>query len=108
MCIGKVLHFTKQDQCNSNNKQFYFLGIHKKDAFCTPLDVTESHSLDFLLEAKQLFTEWRNSGIAGLTRETFLACLQSLEAMIELSIYLHNGHQFRYLTYIIISHILNY
>ena len=77
-------------QCNINGSQFSF-PVPKKDAFCTPLVVTESYSLDFLIKAK-------HSGNAGLTKENFLACLQSLEAMIELSIYLqlHNQLGFRY------------
>ena len=36
---------------------------------------------------------------AGLTKKIFLACIQSLGAMIELASYLHHQHEFRYVTH---------
>ena len=39
---------------------------------------------------------WKESGNAGLTKETFLVCIQSMGAMVELASYLHKRHGFRY------------
>ena len=55
---------------------------------CKPLE-QDSTLLNFLIQAKEIFTSWRDSGNAGLTKETFLACIQSIGAMIELTSYLH-------------------
>ena len=36
------------------------------------------------------------SGLAGLTKETFLACMHTLEPMVELTAYLQKNHEFSY------------
>ena len=63
---------------------------------CKPLE-QDSTSLNFLIQAKEIFTSWRDSGNAGLTKETFLACIQSIGAMIELTSYLHRRHRLQYI-----------
>jgi len=75
---------------------FYVIGIRKTDKFCKPLSVIERTSLDFLVQAKHISKKLYETGNAGLTRETFQACIQRIEAMIELVSYLHNKHDFRY------------
>ena len=44
-----------------------------------------------------MFSSWRDSRNAGLTRETFLACIQTMGAMPDLVMYLQEKHEFSYL-----------
>ena len=41
-----------------------------------------------------MFFNWRDSKNAGLTRETFLACTQTMEAIPDLATYLQEKHEF--------------
>ena len=63
---------------------------------CKPLE-QDSTSLSFLIQAKEIVTSWRDSGNAGLTKETFLACTQSIGAMIEQTSNLHRQHRLQYI-----------
>jgi len=67
------------------------------DELCTPLSINKRKSLDFLIKAKDVFLCWRESGNAGLSKETFIACIQSFSAIIELTSYLHHQHGFEYI-----------
>ena len=71
-------------------------GMRKRDELCTPLNIDDRNSLDFLIRAKEVFLRWRESHNAGLTKETFLACIQTIGAMIDLTKYLRDEHGFRY------------
>ena len=44
-----------------------------------------------------MFVCWRDSKNAGLNRETFLACTQTMGAIPDLSMYLQEKHGFSYL-----------
>ena len=44
-----------------------------------------------------MFVRWRDSKNAGLTRETFLACIQTMGAIPDLAMYMHEKHGFSYL-----------
>ena len=44
-----------------------------------------------------MFVSWRDSKSAVLTRETFLACIQTMEAIPDLAMYLQEKHGFSYL-----------
>ena len=52
--------------------------------------------LQFLLESKKMLLQWKMSDLAGLTKETFLACIHTLETMVELTAYLQKNHGFSY------------
>ena len=41
-----------------------------------------------------MFVSWRDSKNADLTRETFLACIQTIEAIPDLAMYLQEKHRF--------------
>ena len=74
---------------------FDFTGVTKNDAFSCPLSSSDDDSIDFqyLEEAKHIFDEWKQSGLSGLTSETFLACTQTIGAIPELVKYLNAQHQ---------------
>ena len=44
-----------------------------------------------------MFVSWKDSKNAGLTRETFLACIQTMGAIPDLAMYLQEKHGFSYL-----------
>ena len=52
-----------------------------------------SIGFQYLEEAKHIFDEWKQSGLSGLTSETFLACTQTIGAIPELVKYLNAQHQ---------------
>lgn len=52
--------------------------------------------MQFIREAIKIFTTWKDSGNAGLTNETFLACIQSFKAIVEITEYLVTNHRFLY------------
>ena len=60
---------------------FIFLGKKKRDDKCEPLCLTNEDGWKFLCIAANVLKQWKSSGLAGLTKETFTACLQSIEAM---------------------------
>ena len=51
----------------------------------------------YLKEAREIFVCWRDSKNAGLTRETFLACTQTMGAIPDSAMYLQEKHKFSYL-----------
>ena len=53
--------------------------------------------LSHLEEATEIFKEWHSSRKAGLTTETFTACIQTMSALPELASFLIKKHGFRYL-----------
>ena len=86
--------------CGWFDKQnfFYLLAERKRDPmYSTMKNAEESVSGTYLLEARQIFDEWRQTGIAGLTYETFAACIQTMGAVPELAEYLLDYHGFEYL-----------
>ena len=60
---------------------FIFLGKRKRDDKCEPLCLTNEDGWKFLCITANVLKQWKSSGLAGLTKETFTACLQSIEAM---------------------------
>lgn len=52
--------------------------------------------LQYLEEAKNILEEWKQTGNAGLTHETFSACIQTMGALPELAKYLLERHNFQY------------
>ena len=44
-----------------------------------------------------MFVSWGDSKNAGLTRETFFACIQTIKAIPDLAMYLQEKHGFSYL-----------
>ena len=66
---------------------------------CEPL----RHSADdsqpcaqYLKQATEIFIKWKLSRTAGLTSETFTACIQTMGAIPELATYLQERHGFSY------------
>ena len=55
-------------------------------------DAEESVSGTYLLKARQIFDEWRQTGNAGLTYETLTACIQTMGAVPKLAEYLLDYH----------------
>ena len=59
--------------------------MRKRDAVCEPLrpdTVQGQQNIQFLRNAIETFTILKLSGKAGLTNETFMACVQSMQEMI--------------------------
>ena len=77
-----------------------FSGFRKNDIFCNPLSINEdgqrSFALHFLEQSVAIFKNWKESGLTGLTAETFTACIQSMEAMVALTCHLVSKHGFKY------------
>ena len=63
---------------------------------CIPLQHSNGESFKFLVQSHEIWSQWKVSGKAGLTKETFLVCLQSIGCMIELVKYMHTTHNFAY------------
>ena len=77
---------------------FCFIAEKKRDPmYSTMKDVNESISGKYLQEAKQIFFDWQKSSNAGLSHETFTACIQTMGAVPELAKYLIDYHGFQYL-----------
>jgi len=53
--------------------------------------------LMYLQKAKEIFEQWQSSRRAGLTTETFTACIQTMRAIPKLAAYLVEKHNFKYL-----------
>ena len=51
----------------------------------------------YLQKALQIFQDWQCSKKPGLTAETFLACIQTMGVIPELTKYLQTKHGFEYL-----------
>ena len=78
------------------------LGFEKRDGMCMPLmfssEVEEQPpNLRYLEAARDIFRQWKQSGLAGLTDQTFLACIQTMSAVPELAQYLHEKFDFCYI-----------
>jgi len=77
----------------------FISGYRKKDEACEPLQLAESgwnSCFNFLNTAADVLISWKSSGLAGLTKETFTACIQSIKAMVSLAEYLIFQHDFLY------------
>ena len=69
--------------------------MRKRDAVCEPLrpdTVQDQQNIQFLRDAIETFTILKLSEKAGLTNETFMACIQSMQAMIGLVHHLTKQH----------------
>ena len=53
--------------------------------------------LKYLKHAKELFEKWQQSGNIGLTKETFLACKQTMDAIPKLAFHIIKNHRFSYI-----------
>ena len=51
-------------------------------------------NMHYLAAAKDIFVHWQNYGKAGLTSQTFLACIQTMSTVHKLSQYLHKKNKF--------------
>ena len=51
----------------------------------------------YLQQATEIFERWRSSRKAGLTSETFTACIQTMSAIRKLAAYLVKNYSFQYL-----------
>ena len=69
------------------------LGQRKNDEMCKPLD-PHCSGFAFFSRAAEFFKQWKSSGRKGLTNETFLACIQSVDAMLALSTHLVQAKKF--------------
>ena len=70
-----------------NKAKCLCVGMRKRDAICEPLrpdTVQGQQNIQFLRDAIKFFTILKLSGKAGLTNETFMACIQSMQVMIGL------------------------
>ena len=76
-----------------------YAGERTRDELCFPIDITNAnHSgLSYLQKAIEIFEDWRESKRAGLTPETFLACLQIIKSIPKLADHLQKKHRFSYL-----------
>ena len=78
-----------------------YLGFGKKNDMCMPLmfrsEAERLANLRYLLEATDIFRQWKHSGLAGLIDQTFLACIQTMSAIPELARYLHEKFDFCYI-----------
>ena len=79
-------------------KYILLAGFKKKDDACDPLmlSANSNNNFSFLETACSILVAWKNSNLVGLTKETFMACIQSLQAMVSLSKYLISCHDFSY------------
>ena len=78
------------------------LGFEKRDGMCMPLmfssEVEEQPpNLRYLEAATDIFRQRKQSGLAGLTDQTFLACIQTISAVPELAQYLDEKFDFCYI-----------
>ena len=75
----------------------FFSAQQQNDILCSPIkDSAETNCL-YLKEAREMFVSWRDSKNTGLTRETFLACIQTMGAIPDLAMYLQEKHGVSYL-----------
>lgn len=56
----------------------------------------DSIGFQYLEEAKHIFEDWKQSGLSGLTSETFVACTQTIGAIPDLVKYLYAHHEIEY------------
>ena len=76
-----------------------YAGERTRDELCFPIDITNANhaGLSYLQKAIEIFEDWRKSKRAGLTPETFLACLQTMKSIPKLADHLQKKHEFSYL-----------
>ena len=55
---------------------------------------TEPPNICYLKETTNIFKDWKESCFAGLTDQTFLACIQTMSAVSELAQYQHEKFGF--------------
>ena len=77
-------------------------GVAKKDDMNMPLKFSlmsdeQQANLSHLALAREIFIQWKESGYAGLTDQTFLACIQTISAVPELVLFLHRKFGFNYI-----------
>ena len=71
--------------------------LRKRDDMYMPMRHEDGHvGLIYLQKAIAVFQKWKKSDKAGLTNETFAACLQSMGALPDLAAYLHSKHNIDY------------
>ena len=77
---------------------FFVTAQQKRNPLFRPLQKTENGhpGLDFLQDAIIIFEKWQQSRNAGLTSETFMACIQTMRAVTEMVQYLQDKHGFIY------------
>ena len=77
---------------------FFVTAQRKRNPLFRPLRKTENGhpGLDFLQEAIIISEKWQQSRNAGLTSETFMACIQTMRAVTEMVQYLQDKHGFIY------------
>ena len=68
---------------------------------CMPLMLSseveeQSSNLHYLEAATDMFRQWKQSDLAGLSDQPFLACIQTMSAVPEPAQYLHKRFGFRY------------
>ena len=76
---------------------FSIAGYNKKDEACLPLQLTQdgtNYGSTFLNVAASILISWKNSGLSGLIKVTFTACIQNIQAMVSLAQHLINQHGF--------------
>ena len=59
-------------------------------------DGTYNCTMQFLQNALAIFEQWKAAGQSGLTSETFIACIQSIKAIIALNSHFICKHGFEY------------
>jgi len=61
-----------------------------------PPDVCDMEhvGLQYLQKARDVLVKWKMTGTSDLTRETFTACMQSIDAVYDLAIHLQQMHEF--------------
>ena len=61
------------------------LGLQKSDELSYPLRVDGDHAgLQYLKRAEDIFVKRKESHTAGLANETFIACIQAMNALSQL------------------------
>lgn len=70
---------------NVKNKS---VGSMKRDEYREPILSVTDNKLELLREYAELFREWKSSKCAGLTAETFTACIQMCEALPAFAVHL--------------------
>ena len=78
------------------NLEICILGRRKSDELCEPLQL-QSSAFKFLRKAFEIFKKWNSSGCRGLTNETFLACIQTIEAMLAMTEYMLAKNKLTYI-----------
>ena len=78
------------------------LDVEKRDDMCMPLIFSSKvqekpPNLRHLKAAPDICRQWKQSGLAGHTDQTFLACIQTMPTVPELAQYSHEKFGFCYI-----------